>query len=199
MVVYPPGLPHEEWADPLDPQETIFLAVSAPAEYPRGVHLMLPDRGGSMRWLVQSTLSEHQLFGCSPLAHTYVQALLQLVERSWQETASVSHDFVDATIQYIQMHYALPLSVPTLADVAHVSSSYLAKRFRERTGISLMRYVQDVRMREAVRLVVTTDEPVAQIAREVGFTDPLYFSRVFRRVTGHSPTAMRKMPGGYVG
>jgi AraC-like DNA-binding protein len=92
------------------------------------------------------------------------------------------------------LHYALPLSVSTLADVAHVSGSYLVKRFRGRTGISLMRYVQDVRVQEAERLLVTTDEPVAQIARKVGFADPLYFSRVFRRATGHSPTAMRQVP-----
>ncbi|MDZ4200290.1 MAG: helix-turn-helix transcriptional regulator [Kiritimatiellia bacterium] len=53
------------------------------------------------------------------------------------------------------------------------------------------RYVMTLRMREARRLLVETDLTVAEVAEQVGFEDPLYFSRSFRRLTGVPPSHYR--------
>jgi len=192
LVVYPPGLPHAEWASAHDPEETVFITVSVQGQCPQGVHLLLPDRDGKLRWLATNILEEFHAFGPSSLlAQTYTQALLLIVERYWTEASPVPHDVVDVVIQYIQTNYSRPLSIRRLAKTAHISPSYLAHRFREKTGISLMRYVQKVRIEEATRLLSTTDHAISAIARQVGFTDPLHFSRVFKKMKGFSPTEMR--------
>ncbi len=198
LMIYPPGLPHAEWANPQDPESTIFMVITVPAECPQGVYLLLSDRDGKMRWLAESILSEYLAFGRSLLAHTYVQVLLQLVERRWSEVDSVNCDVVDFAIQYVQTHYSLPLSVKQLARLAYVSESYLAHRFRKKTGMSVMRYVRQIRADEATRLLATTTDPIASIAQKVGFSDPLHFSRVFKRLTGCAPSNMRRkqaLPG----
>jgi AraC-like DNA-binding protein len=193
MVVYPAGLPHAEWANPVDPEETIYMSIAVEANYLPGVHLIFPDRDGKLRWLASNILAEFQAVGLSPLVHVYSQALLLLVERLWAEGDRISqdHDFVDVVIQYINTHYAESLSMDRLAAVAHVSKTYLAHKFRQRTGKTLMRYVQEVRVEEAIRLLVTTRHSIGTVARMVGFADPLHFSRVFKRISGRTPSAMR--------
>jgi AraC family transcriptional regulator, arabinose operon regulatory protein len=59
-------------------------------------------------------------------------------------------------------------------------------------GTSPMQYLRTVRVEAAKRLLVTIETPVGEVAAQVGFEDPLYFSRVFRKVTGKSPTAYRE-------
>jgi AraC family transcriptional regulator of arabinose operon len=58
-----------------------------------------------------------------------------------------------------------------------------------------MRHLQAVRLDAARRLLATTDLPVQAVARQVGYADPLYFSRVFRREVGKSPTGFREATG----
>lgn len=193
LVVYPPGLPHAEWTSAHDPEETVYITVSVQGQCPKGVHLLLPDRDGKMRWLATNILEEYSTFGpSSPLAHAYTQALLLIVERYWTEASPVPHNAVDVVIQYIQTNYSRPLSIRHLAETAHISQSYLAHRFRQKTGFSLMRYVQRVRIEEATRLLSTTDYPISNIARQVGFTDPLHFSRVYKKMKGFTPSEMRR-------
>jgi AraC-like DNA-binding protein len=101
---------------------------------------------------------------------------------------------VDVTIQYVQMHYSLPLNVSLLAGMVHVSPAHLAHCFRKKTGTTVMRYVQQVRVDAATRLLATTSDPIANIARTVGFLDPLHFSRVFKKLTGCTPSMLRCSP-----
>lgn len=191
LVVYPPGLVHAEWANPTDPEQTVFLVVAVPGKCPANARLLLPDRDGRLRWLAENTFAEYKAHGLSYLAHTYTRAFLQLVERCWHETGA-DHSATEVAKQYIQANYTQPLSVKHLAAVAHVSEAYFSHRFQMQTGISPMRYVQQVRIDAATRLLVTTSLTVSAVSRAVGFTDPLHFSRVFKRITGCTPTQMRQ-------
>jgi AraC family transcriptional regulator, arabinose operon regulatory protein len=71
--------------------------------------------------------------------------------------------------------------------------------FREHLGTSPQRYVERQRVIRATQLLELTARPVAAIAREVGWTDPLYFSQRFARFTGLSPTAYRRRAEGRPG
>jgi|GEM_PF-994152 len=82
----------------------------------------------------------------------------------------------------------------TLADLAaevHLTPNYLCRVFKEQTGESPMGYLTRRRMEEAAKLLAHTDLPVYLIAEKVGYADPSYFARAFRRYAGLPPQAYR--------
>jgi AraC family transcriptional regulator of arabinose operon len=98
-------------------------------------------------------------------------------------------------LEYVDSHLAEPLDVHRLAGVVHLSASRLTHLFRDHLGTSPQRYVERQRVTRAKQLLDLTARPVAAIAREVGWADPLYFSQRFRRFVGQSPTAYRRRDG----
>jgi AraC-like DNA-binding protein len=85
-----------------------------------------------------------------------------------------------------------PLSLARLARLTRLSPGYLGRLFREWSGESLHRYVTRRRMEEAMRLCAAGGLLVKEVARRVGFDDPLYFSRAFQRHHGRRPSAVRR-------
>jgi two-component system response regulator YesN len=99
-------------------------------------------------------------------------------------------------VQYIMAHYADPsLSLTTLCSTLHISPSYLYRIFRERTGRTFLEFLTSVRLEQAMALLKSTTLKLAAIARQVGYSDEHYFSYVFKKATGISPTRYREAPG----
>lgn len=192
LVVYPPGLPHAESSNPSDPEETVFMSIDVPGDPPAGAHLVLPDHSGELGWLCGRIHAEHRMFGTTPLAGSYVSAFLHLVDRLWGKGVPVRHDSIDTVLQHIHTNYALDISLDVLAGVACMSKNHLAHLFRTRLGTSPLRYLQQVRIEMAKRLLGTSSMPIHEVASQVGFADPLYFSRAFRAACGLSPRAYRQ-------
>ena len=113
----------------------------------------------------------------------------------WYDTQNPRRQRVDERVlrvlEHIDAHLDEELTAPRLAAVAHLSPSRLAHLFTAQTGTPLRGYVEAQRMEAAARLLGMTPDPVAEIARRVGFADPLYFSRRFRALRGLSPSAHR--------
>lgn len=192
LVVYPPGLPHAESSNPSDPEETIFMTISVPGDPPAGAHLLLPDTRGELGWLCSRILEEFKMFGATPLVDAYIAAFLHLVDRVWGKGVPVPHDSIDTVVQHISTNYATEITLDSLAEIACVSKTHLAHLFRTKMGTSPLRFLHQVRIETAKRLLGTSQMPVHQVASQVGFADPLYFSRAFRLATGQSPRAYRQ-------
>ena len=73
-----------------------------------------------------------------------------------------------------------------------INRSYLYTVFKDKSGISPKEYLTRFRVRQAKSLLKETALPVSAVAASVGYEDNLYFSKVFRRVSGISPTEYRK-------
>lgn len=118
----------------------------------------------------------------------------------WYDTRNPRRHQLDERVlrvlEHIDAHLAEQLDVARLADVAHLSPSRLAHLFSAQVGTSPTRYVEAQRMELAARLLELTDDPVAAVARRVGFRDALYFSRRFRAQHGASPSAHRALQRG---
>lgn len=192
LAIYPPGLSHAELTDPLDPEETIYFGVDVAGMVPPDAKLLLSDPKGELGWLAERLLEETAVYGLTPLAHTYVRAFLYLVERLWMERPAPRPDVVETTLQYLHGNFTRAINLTVLATVARVSATHLAHRFRSRMGISPMRYLQQLRVEAGKRLLSTTDLSIQDVARRIGFDDPLYFSRILKRQTGCSPLNFRK-------
>ena len=69
------------------------------------------------------------------------------------------------------------------------------RRFAKATGMTPIEYVQTLRLEEAKQILETTDMPVEAVANEVGYEDPSYFGRLFKRTVGLTPAQYRKRFG----
>mgnify|MGYP001066089429 CR=1 FL=1 len=93
---------------------------------------------------------------------------------------------------YVHHNYRdADLSLDSICKVLGVSNSYFSSVFKKETGNSFIGYITDYRMDKAARLLIETNEKSYMIAKSVGYTDPNYFSYVFKRQFGVSPSKYR--------
>ena len=152
---------------------------------PGGVRTRVVD---SLRGCAQASagsLPQSELFAMNALE----SALL------WLDTQNPLRGRMDErllrVVEHIGSDLAANLSAPALARVATLSPSRLTHLFTETLGMPPQQYVERERLTRAARLLASTDRAVNEIARDVGWDDPLYFSRRFSKLHGLSPTAYR--------
>ncbi len=92
---------------------------------------------------------------------------------------------------FIDRHYAKPLTIDRLADLAGLSTFHFIRAFRAHAGHTPHRYLRDRRLERAKELLVTTPIPVTEICDTIGFQSLGSFCSLFRRVTGETPAAYR--------
>ena len=93
--------------------------------------------------------------------------------------------------RYIDEHYKEPLTLETLAGVAHVSRFYLSHAFAREYGIPPIRYLVERRVRESLHLLADTRLTLAEISEVLGFSSPSNFSQRFKASQGIPPLAYR--------
>jgi len=137
------------------------------------------------------------------MIRSHVLALLVGLLRRHAQSDVSFYRLIDNLQQYDRIQPALTLmrnnlnehiSLETLANACHLSSSHFCRLFRQITGYSPIQYFLDLRIQEAATLLKRTDKTIGQIAYEVGFDDMGYFSRKFKEHFGVSPTKLKKHP-----
>lgn len=95
-------------------------------------------------------------------------------------------------LAYIHAHYREPLSLGDIARIYGLSVPYLSSEIKRRAGVTFTRLLQDIRMRHACSLILSTDMSHLDVALEVGFNSFKTFSRLFRERMGMTPSDYRK-------
>lgn len=113
---------------------------------------------------------------------------LVLGESRLSETQSLSRSIA----QYLSENISKPFSAAALERRFFLSYKRLAAVFKAETGQTMQQYHDRIKMAEAEKLLCSTMMTVAEISVSVGYSDPLYFSRRFRKLTGKSPTGFRR-------
>ncbi|MDD3927996.1 MAG: AraC family transcriptional regulator [bacterium] len=99
---------------------------------------------------------------------------------------------VKQVINYLQSHYMEKVSLHDLADTAGCSPATLIRHFRRQLRRTPFRYLLELRMEHAARLLATTRLPVGEVGLQAGLDDPYYFSKAFRQYHCVTPTAYRE-------
>lgn len=102
-----------------------------------------------------------------------------------------SSSVVGLALTYIDEHYEGGLTLRQVAEHCHINTSYLGQIFRKETGKSFTDYVNELRIAQAKRLLLQPELKVYEIAERVGFTDYHYFLKIFKKVTGITPSDLR--------
>lgn len=110
---------------------------------------------------------------------------------SLTEYSPIDHRVHEAC-QILSESLSAEISIEALAERVFLSPSRLAHLFRDQVGVSIVRWREDQRIMRAKLLLQTTPLAVAVIGQQVGYDDQLYFSRVFKKRVGVSPTEYRK-------
>ena len=120
------------------------------------------------------------------------QALLAAVDVRDDTAGGVRAGTLGAALDYVDRHYTDPdLTLAEAAEASGVTPSYLSALFRKEMDRTFSDYVTGRRMELARRLLLTTDKRPGQIARAVGYRDGHYFSAVFKKTQGRTPTDFR--------
>ena len=99
---------------------------------------------------------------------------------------------MEQAAQYFRMHYNKPISIEDYAVSHNMSISWFIQNFRQYANTTPAQYVQSLRLTNAKMLLETTNYNITEIANLVGYENPLYFSRFFRKQFGASPSQFRK-------
>lgn len=99
---------------------------------------------------------------------------------------------IQKVIEHIINYYDQPLSIENLADEYETNGSHLSRKFKQETGFSITGYQQMLRIKQAKYLLKTENLSIEEISWLVGYDDPSYFTRVFKKESGMTPTQFRK-------
>ncbi|MCR2803879.1 response regulator [Paenibacillus soyae] len=104
----------------------------------------------------------------------------------------ITHPEVKKIIHYIERHYAEEITLASLARHVMMGENYVSALFKKKTGETLIHYLHRVRIEKAIDYLRSTDLPVNQIGHNVGFMNDNYFIKIFKRMTGTTPSQYRQ-------
>jgi AraC-like DNA-binding protein/uncharacterized RmlC-like cupin family protein len=104
--------------------------------------------------------------------------------------------YLEAAIRYMTDHLADSIKLPELAAHTGVSKQHLIHIFNQKTGVPPVEYFLRMKMQQAGQLLDLTDLNIKEISNTLGISDPYYFSRLFKKIMGYSPTEYRSIPKG---
>ncbi len=166
--------------------EKVVHLCGFPDAHPREI-------GVREKWIERiEAISREMLSGAELHMLGCCQMLMELFWEAGRAGAAPSAGELLRSREYIARNYAHPLTVEALAQMEHLSVSRYRARFRALAGKAPKDYLTETRLRKAMELLAGTNLSVGEIAELVGFGDQLYFSRIFKKKIGVSPSAYRR-------
>ena len=119
-----------------------------------------------------------------------------LMESSWHRGNSSNAPKkmeISQVKSFLDEHYKEKLSLESVASHFFIDKHYLARLFKEQYGVTLVTYLQQVRITHAKRMLRFSDKSIEEIGLECGIGELNYFSRVFKKLEGVSPSGFRRV------
>lgn len=122
-----------------------------------------------------------------------VLILLSYYLQYYPSQKSTETNYVMQARDYIDRNFReVDCTVKSVAEKIQIDRTYLYRLFKEETGMSVIEYINWCRIRRACTMLSNTSAQIKDVALSVGFSDQLYFSKVFKKINGITPTEYRK-------
>lgn len=165
-------------------------------------HLKLnPHQRIEMKQLLDRILSEYteKMLGYRLLVKTRLIEMFVFLSRCYDQmlhkpmTALASeHKIIERVAEFIELHHANPLSLAQVSQMCGMSQSAFTSRFKQYMGKTFIEFRNEIRIRIAKELMLSTNSNILQIAQEVGFDDLSFFNKLFKQMHGISPGKFRR-------
>lgn len=153
--------------------------------------------GPEYQTLFRSMIDELQMCRDSytEMLEMYLRQIFIRLQRCFKNSVvkDTSHadEEIDRAATYFSEHYSEAINIDEYAEKIHVSTSWFIRNFKQYTGVTPMQYILSKRIYNAEALLHNTQYNISEIAHIVGYDNPLYFSRLFKKMKGISPSEYR--------
>ncbi|MBQ9860328.1 MAG: AraC family transcriptional regulator [Clostridia bacterium] len=210
VIVYNAGVSHEEQSDDEEPMELRFMALDRLqiTNLPKN-HLLPPgysvvysaDRyydviHNYFQRIVQELNARDSFYAeiAENMARNLIMYLIRLINEQQKDSVDLLHGNknIQIALEYMRANFRQELSLEEIASQCYLNKYYFSHLFTRLQGMSVGKYIQNLRIAEASRLLRESDRPVSDISVEVGFNNMSYFCRAFRREMNMTPLQYRK-------
>lgn len=209
LLIYNRGILHDERSDPSNPLKTYCLGIN-------GLHInglnelqIIPshvcpvidtnEKFQSFTNYFETILNEFNAKNkyYEIVCQSLVTTIIILINRMIQNVPNDLNNKKSRTIalkvkEYIDANYMKDLKLDNIAKMFNFSTFYLAHSFKKETFFSPIEYIIQRRIGEAQRLLLYTNKTIKEVGLDVGYNDANYFSLIFKKTTGVSPSSFRK-------
>jgi len=202
LVLIPAGAAHRYTAAPDNPWTIHWVHFTGPLAasfqehmgFTGGVHVQHIGRQPRLLVDFNGLLSVQQTgFRSSGLVHVAnrLRQLLAGVPLSLDRAAQSRQPDLEVIHNFMREHLHERISLDQLADLTGLSPAHFATRYRQVTGVSPIQHFLHLKIEQACQLMDASSHSFAHISRTLGYDDSYYFSRLFKKIMGQSPTDYR--------
>jgi YesN/AraC family two-component response regulator len=140
--------------------------------------------------------------GYIEILRAYLIELLVTIFRKYQQAESKKSqhqierhkkELIEDAMCYMRENYKKDIKLDELSMISFFSRNYFCRLFKDTTGMTVVEYIQKIRIQNACRLLKETNYTVREVSNQVGYEDSKFFTELFKRYTGHTPGAHRKL------
>ena len=150
------------------------------------------------QYLFRAMINELQMCqdSYSEMLEMYLRQIFIKLQRYFNNSIRIDNsrtaETIDMAIAYFNEHYSESISIEEYAEKNHVSTSWFIRNFKLYVGSTPMQFILQKRICNAEALLLNTEYNINEIAQIVGYDNALYFSRMFKKIKGISPSEYRK-------
>lgn len=209
ILIYNPGVEHYEESNPSEPTEFMFFALDKFEITDLPQNHLLPNDYSILYHSDNNYSALYDLFNkmikefetkndfyveiTQNISRTILMYIFRVINYADQSfNLHKTNGALDKVMRYINDNYKNGISLDDIANACYINKYYLSHLFTKFKSMSIGKYVLSLKIEDAKRLLETTNLSINIIAERVGFNDPNYFSRTFKKEVGMSPLQYRR-------
>lgn len=176
---------------------TLFIMISGYAEFAYAQKAMFHNAiGYCLKPFSKNELNDilSKAYHCLEAKPVIPEKQTEKPEEFVPRPIKVDNKMVKCMLDFTNTHYSQDISIQNLADLCSINPNYASQLFSQEAGETFSSYLTKLRIEKSIYLLSHTELAVSSISEQVGYRDYFYFAKVFKKMTGITPTAYRNHP-----
>ncbi len=155
-------------------------------------NVLLINTGENTTYELEELIPALQMVGRSEAMRVWLKSLGRIYSAYSDTIKRRLSPSIQAAVKYINENYSSKISLSDIAKLVYLNSSYLSLLFKKETGMNFQKYIEMVRIEKARLLMQSGSMSISDIAGYVGFSNQNYFAKIFKQVTGTTPSSYKR-------